>query len=99
MTVLLWVTLGYAAVLVLVLAVGLGMVWLRLRGIHRGLAAVGDALSHVRAASEGLDERVEPIRERLLAAIHLLQEAAEDLSDADERVSEQRDATPAGRAG
>lgn len=96
MTLLIWLTLGYAAVLVLALAVGLTMVWLRLRRIDRGLAAARDSLVRTRDASAGLDDGIDPLRERLLAAISALHEAAEDLSGAEEAVVEGT-ATAAGR--
>lgn len=88
MTLLIWLTLAYAAVLVLALAVGLTVVWLRLRRIDRGLEAARDSLVRTRDASAGLDDGIDPLRERLLAAIEALHEAAEDLSGAEEAVVE-----------
>lgn len=98
MKLLLWLTLGYAAVLVLVLAVGLVLAWLRLRGIDRALEAARDSLLQVRDASAGLDDRVVPLREPLMAAVGALQHAGEDLSEADERVRERLGADMAGSA-
>lgn len=99
MTLLIWLTLAYAAILVAVLAVGLIMVWLRLRGIDRGLEAARDSLVRVRDASAGLDDAIEPLRERLLAAIRALQEAAEELAGAEEKVGERSGAAAGGGAG
>ncbi|MBW3554612.1 MAG: hypothetical protein KY466_13945 [Gemmatimonadetes bacterium] len=99
MTLLIWLTLAYAAILVLALAVGLIMVWLRLRGIDRGLEAAHDSLVRVRDASAGLDDGIEPLRERLLAAIRALQEAAEELAGAEEKVAERSGAAAGGGAG
>lgn len=98
MTLLLWLTIGYAAVLVLVLAVGLILVWLRLRAIDRALEATRDALVRASDASGDLDDRVAPLRERLLSAFAALQEAGDDLSEADERIREREGADLAGSA-
>lgn len=95
MTILTWLTLGYAAVLVLVLAVGLLTVWLRLRGIAAALGAARDALARVRDATGGLDEGIAPLRDQLLEAVQALESAADDLGAAGDRVRE-RSGAPAG---
>lgn len=88
MTLLVWLTLAYAVVLVAALAIGLTLVWLRLRGVDRALAAARDSLVRVRDSSAGLDDGIRPLRERLLASVEALEAAAEDLVDARERVQE-----------
>lgn len=86
MTLLLWLTLAYAAVLVLALAVGLILVWVRLRRIAAALGEARASLVRVRDASAGLSDAIHPLRDRLLAAISALEEAAEDLEGAEEQV-------------
>lgn len=98
MRLLLWLTLAYAAVLVLTLAVGLTVAWLRLRSIDHGLAAAHAALVRVEVASASLDDEIAPLRDRLLAAIDALQVAGEDLTGAEERIRERVRATAAGGA-
>lgn len=96
MTLLLWLTLAYLAILVLALAVGLTLVWLRLRAVDRGLAAAHSSLLRVAEASAPLEEQIAPLRDRLLAAIDALEVAAEDLTGAEERVRERSGVAAAG---
>lgn len=96
MTLLLWLTLAYLAILVLALAGGLTLVWLRLRAIDRGLAAAHSSLLQVAEASAPLEEEIAPLRDRLMAAIEALETAAEDLTGAGERVRERSDVAAAG---
>lgn len=98
MTVLLWLTLAYAAVLVLALAVGLTTVWLRLRGIDRALDAARSSLLETRDATSGLPDAIDPLVHRLMATVESLEEAAGELREADERVKE-RLGTAAGGQG
>jgi hypothetical protein len=97
-TVLLWLTLAYAAVLVLTLAGGLTAIWLRLRGIDRALTAARDSLVRVRDASAPLDAAIRPVRERMLDAARSLEQAARELSAADEFVERRFEHEPAGGA-
>lgn len=89
MTLLLWLTLAYTAVLVLTLAAGLTAVWLRLRGIDRALEAAHGSLTETRDATSGLHDSIEPVVQRLMATVGSLEEAAGELREADERVQEQ----------
>lgn len=98
MTLLLWLTLAYAAVLVLVLAVGLITVWLRLRGIDRALGSARQSLGEVCDATTGLDAALDPLVERLMGTVESLERAASELSDADQRLRERMGAAPAGGA-
>lgn len=98
MTVLIWLTLAYAAVLVLALAAGLTAVWLRLRGIDRALDAARKSLADTRDATSGLHESVDPLVQRLMATVESLEEAASEMTEADERVQERLGA-PAGGPG
>lgn len=98
MTVLLWLTLGYAAVLVIALAAGLTAVWVRLRGIDRALESARKSLVETRAATGGLPESIDPLVQHLMATVESLHEAASELTEADERVQE-RLGTAAGGTG
>lgn len=98
MTLLLWLTLAYAAVLVLALAAGLITVWLRLRGIDRALDSARRSLLETRDATSELDDAIDPLVARLLATVDALQQAAGELVEADERAQE-RFGTAAGGPG
>lgn len=98
MTVLLWLTLAYAAVLVLALAAGLVTVWLRLRGIDRALGSARRSLVEVEDGTRGLDAAMDPLVDRLLATVESLDRAASELSQADQRVRERSGAAAAGGA-
>lgn len=98
MMVLLWLTLAYAAVLVLALAAGLITVWLRLRGIDRALGSARQSLDEVCEATTGLKAALDPLVERLMGTVESLERAATELSAADQRVRERMGAAPAGGA-
>jgi septal ring factor EnvC (AmiA/AmiB activator) len=97
-TLLLWLTLGYAVILVLALAIGLTAIWWRLRGIDRALAAARDSLTRVRDATAPLETAIEPMRERMLESARSLQTAARELSAADEGLERRLERVPAGRS-
>jgi hypothetical protein len=82
MTVLISVTLAYAAILVLALAASLTAILVRLRRIDRALDRTRRALLRVRSGTEPLALHFEPIEQRLGAAIRSYKEAADDLSKA-----------------
>lgn len=96
MQVLLVLTLIYAAVLVLALAISLIAIWWQLRGVDRALDAARGSLEGVRDATQALDERLTPIGEPLLEALTEFQTAAQELSEADRRVREHFHGAPAG---
>ena len=96
MTLLLWLTLVWAGVLILVLVAGLTLAWLRLRAIDRSLIAVREALFRTRDATADFDRSVAPVRGRLLATLDALQSAVEAREGADPRL---RDRFGAGAAG
>lgn len=96
MTLLLWITLVWAGVLILGLVAGLTLAWLRLRAVDRSLAAVREALLRTRDATADFDRSVAPVRGRLLATLDALQSAVEALEGAEPRL---RDRFGAGAAG
>jgi hypothetical protein len=99
MTLLLWLTLAYAAVLVLALAAGLTAIWLRLRGIGRALTAARDSLARVRDATAPLEAAMTPLQDRMLELAGSLEEAASELVVAGEAVGERLGRMPVGRGG
>jgi hypothetical protein len=97
-TVLLWLTLAYAAILVLALAAGLTAIWLRLRGIDRGLTAARDSLARVRDATGPLDAAIGLVREPMLETSRSLETAATELATAAEALERRLERAPAGRS-
>lgn len=94
MTVLVWVTLIWAAVLVLAVAASLLAIWLVLRRIGGTLAEVREALAEVSARSEPLEGHLKAVDEPLADAEEVLSGACRRFTDS----SGERIQGPAGQA-
>jgi hypothetical protein len=82
MTVLIVVTLVYAAILVLALAASLTAILVYLVRINRELDGVRNALASVPAAAEPLGRHLEPLEEPLDSTVEALEMAEKNLARA-----------------
>lgn len=83
MTTLGWLTLGYAAVLVVALAVSLTAIGLHLRGIGSVLGEVGEALERARRHTEPLEEPIRVLDDAAAEMAGEFEDAADRLREAD----------------
>lgn len=81
------VTLVYAGVLVLALAVSLTAIWVYLRRIAGALGGAREAFSRVATETEHLDPNLHPLRDLSREAAEEMSAAESALESADERLS------------
>lgn len=92
-------TLIYAGVLVLALAVSLIAIRLRLGAIDHALEGARASLGRVCAASEPLHDELAPIEERLKEALRSVNEAADELDGAHDAIEQRAERVPAASTG